>query len=240
MGLIINLEGIYSEFSFDNPNCKIWSFLWNGNYMKLLSISKTNKSFAPTPAGWPGPKTKRVHLPTPQSQVRFASPIDFEKKYPLEVKQFAPEKVPGPNRKGKRLPVPSFFRGALLNFGCVNSQIFGWDYELTNTELRWQAWTFTWIAYKWRFHFEKKGYLKQFLGTIFWVLYPFSKILYHNPACGSLIVGHIWLFDWTFSVNSWGICGFTRQITHFFRRFIQEGNLKTAIIFTNLRKVKAL
>ena len=85
MGLIINLEGIYSEFSFDNPNCKIWSFLWNGNYMKLLSISKTNKSFASTPAGWPGPKTKRVHLPTPQSQVRFASPIDFEKNTPWKL-----------------------------------------------------------------------------------------------------------------------------------------------------------
>ena len=42
--------------------------------------------------------------------------------YPPEVfsREFAPEKLqPGPNRKPDRLPLPSFFRGELLNFGGV-------------------------------------------------------------------------------------------------------------------------
>jgi len=33
--------------------------------------------------------------------------------------EFTPEKWPNPNRKGSRLPVPSFFRGELLNFRGV-------------------------------------------------------------------------------------------------------------------------
>ena len=42
---------------------------------------------------------------------------DFQKGYPPEVEQFAPEKLPKPNRKGSSSN--HHFSGAMLNFGGV-------------------------------------------------------------------------------------------------------------------------
>ena len=48
---------------------------------------------------------------------------------PPEVSQLAPDKLPGPNRKPDRRPIPPFLRGELLNFGgCKGVLTIGFPY----------------------------------------------------------------------------------------------------------------
>ena len=68
---------------------------------------------------WPKSGRRKSEPTNPSRCFRFGNCWVFfseECTYPPEVEQFAPEKLPNPNRKPDRLKQPPCFKGELLNF----------------------------------------------------------------------------------------------------------------------------